>query len=297
VDRAELYAAVTDAVVTQIEAGAGSWSMPWRAIADAGQPVNAATGAAYRGGNIICLGLTAAANSWGGYWATYKQWQGLGAQVRRGEKSTLGVKWSVVAKRAAGADGDTMVDEQGRRLVPFVFHVFAADQVDGWTPPEAEERGTPARIVEADRFFNRLGARVNYGGNSASYSLAEDLIRLPNPEQFDEAGDLYATSAHEHAHWTGHSSRLGRDLTGRFGSDSYGVEELIAELSAAFTCAHLGISTVPRPDHASYLASWLRVLRADTSALFTAAARAQAATDFLVEKADVASAEVGDQAA
>jgi antirestriction protein ArdC len=105
---------------------------------------------------------------------------------------------------------------------------------------------------------------------------------MPTLGQFSSSVAYYATSAHEHAHWTGHASRLARDLSCRFGSDAYAAEELVAELSAAFTCAHLGISTTPRPDHASYLASWLRVLRADPSALFAVASKAQAATDWLV---------------
>jgi antirestriction protein ArdC len=127
-----------------------------------------------------------------------------------------------------------------------------------------------------------IGADVRHGGNQAAYSPAGDFIILPAFEQFSSAVAYYATSAHEHSHWTGHRSRLARELSGRFGSDSYAAEELVADLSAAFTCAHLGISTTPRPDHAAYLASWLRVLRADPSALFTVASKAQAATDFLV---------------
>ncbi len=114
-------------------------------------------------------------------------------------------------------------------------------------------------------------------------STKGDYIVLPEIEQFGRVSDYYSTSAHEHAHWTGHPSRLARDLVGRFGSDAYAAEELIAELSAAFTCARLGISAAPRPDHAAYLASWLRVLRADASAIFTAASKAQAATDFLFD--------------
>ena len=97
----------------------------------------------------------------------------------------------------------------------------------------------------------------------------------------------YSTSAHEHAHWTGHPSRLARDLVGRFGSDAYPTEELVAELSAAFTSASLGISAALRPDHAAYLSSSLRALRADSSAIFTAASKAQTATDYLFEHAAV----------
>ncbi|HET6873458.1 MAG TPA: zincin-like metallopeptidase domain-containing protein [Acidimicrobiales bacterium] len=273
-DRKQLYESVTAEVVRQIEAGAGEWRMPWHAIADAGEPVNALTHQPYRGGNHVVLGLTAAARGWSGHWATYKQWQQLGAQVRRGERASHGVKWSPVERiRATG--------ESERRLVPYCFTVFASEQVDGWEAPAPAERDTPGRIGNAERFFAGIGADVRHGGNRAAYVPSADVILLPELAQFDDPARYHSTTAHEHAHWTGHGGRLARDLSGRFGSDAYAAEELIAELSAAFTCAHLGLSAAPRPDHSQYLASWLRVLRADASALFHAAAQAQAATDYL----------------
>jgi antirestriction protein ArdC len=274
-DKKELYASVTAEVVRQIEAGAGQWRMPWQAIADAGEPVNASTGVGYRGGNHVVFGMVAVARGWSGHWATYKQWQSLGAQVRRGEKSTYGVKWSAVEDKVTGE----------RKLIPFTFSVFSAEQVDGWTAPERAALDTPERIDEAETFFNRLGADVRHGGNRAAYNPAGDFIVLPELGQFDDAPAYYSTRAHESAHWTGHDSRLGRDMSGKFGSDAYAMEELVAELSAAFTCARLGLSMAPRPDHAAYLASWLRVLRADVSALFTAASKAQTASDWLADRA------------
>src|SRR5207244_2341322 len=109
-------------------------------------------------------------------------------------------------------------------------------------------------------------------------------------EAFENAESFYATSAHEHAHWSGHSSRLARDLTGRFGSDSYAAEELVAELAAAFVAASRGIETTPRADHAHYLGSWLTVLRSDSRAVYAGATAAQAAADYLVEQAGRVSA-------
>lgn len=292
-DRKELYASVTAEVVRQIEAGAGEWRMPWHAIADCSEPVNASTGAAYRGGNHVVFGMVAAARGWSGYWATYKQWQSLGAQVRKGERATFGVKWSVVTKGRKDDDGQAVeVDSSGRRLVPFCFSVFSAEQVDGWETPDREPLNTPERVESAERFFGDLGADVRHGGNRAFYAIGQDFIQLPEVGQFDSVVDYYATSAHEHAHWTAHESRLGRGLGGRFGSDAYAMEELVAELSAAFTCCRLGISTAPRPDHAAYLASWLRVLKADSSALFTVASKAQAASDYLADAAAQRSSEL-----
>jgi antirestriction protein ArdC len=283
-DRKALYADVTSQVVRQIEEGAGEWRMPWAAIAQTGRPVNASTHQAYKGGNHVVFALVAEARSWSGHWATYKQWQSLGAQLRRGERATHGVHWSTIAKRTTTDDGDELVGDT--RLVPHVFVVFNACQVDGWEAPAEAPRDTPERLEGAEAFFfASLGADVRHGGNTAAYAPVGDYIVLPQLAQFSSAVAYYATSSHEHAHWTGHASRLARDLSGRFGSDAYAAEELVAELSAAFTCSALGISTTPRPDHASYLASWLRVLRADPSALFTVASKAQAATDWLVAHA------------
>ncbi|MEY2472679.1 MAG: hypothetical protein QOK28_2008 [Actinomycetota bacterium] len=286
-NRNELYESVTAEVVRQIEEGAGSWRMPWHAIAAAGQPVNATPHAAYRGGNHIVLGLIGCANGWSGTWATYKQWQSLGAQVRKGERATRGVKWSPIDDKQTG----------DRKLVPFVFSVFAAEQVDGWEAPAKAERDTPERITAAETFFAALGADVRHGGNRAAYSPVGDFIVLPTLEQFSDAPAYYATRAHESAHWTGHGTRLNRNLSTKFGSDAYAAEELVAELSAAFTCSALGLSMAPRPDHAQYLASWLRVLRADTSALFTAASKAQAATDYLVGLAETGAATTSQEMA
>jgi antirestriction protein ArdC len=276
-NRNELYESVTAQVVAQIEAGVDRWRMPWHAIADAGEPVNALTANAYRGGNHLVLGMVAVARGWGGNWATYKQWKELGAQVRRGERATHGVKWSRVEDKRTGEE----------RMVPLCFSVFAAEQVDGWTAPAPIERDTPERIAAADAFFSLIAAEVRHGGNRAAYLPSGDYIVLPDLAQFEQAHDYYATAAHEHAHWSGHGARLARDLSGRFGSDAYAAEELVAELSAAFTCARLGISATPRPDHAAYLASWLRVLRADSSALFHAASKAQAASDYLAERGTI----------
>jgi antirestriction protein ArdC len=282
-DRTELYASVTARVVEQIEAGAGEWRMPWQAIAEVGQPVNAVTHQPYRGGNHMVFAMVAEARGWSGHWGTYKQWQQLGAQVRKGERGTFGVHWSTVSKRTTDDEGTEVEGEA--RLVPHVFAVFNACQVEGWEAPVDTPRDTPERIETAERFFAALGADVRHGGNTAAYSPAGDYIVMPEPGRFDTMTAYYATRGHESIHWTGHASRLSRDLSGRFGTDAYAAEELVAELGAAFTCAHLGISTTPRPDHAAYLASWLRVLRADPSALFTVAGKAQRATDYLVAQA------------
>ena len=106
-----------------------------------------------------------------------------------------------------------------------------------------------------------------------------DVIQLPEPESFESAAAYYATSLHEHAHWTGHKTRLARDLSGRFKDASYAAEELVAELAAAFLCARLSIPGQLR--HAGYIESWAKILREDKRAIFTATSKATEAAQYL----------------
>ena len=139
----------------------------------------------------------------------------------------------------------------------------------------------PARLADAEDYFERVAATVIYGGDVACYVPALDVIRLPELARFDRPADFYSTAAHEHVHWTGHRSRLDRDLSGRFGDRAYGAEELIAELGAAFWCAQFRLEQATRADHAAYLGDWLAILRQDARALVAACGQAQRAIDYL----------------
>jgi antirestriction protein ArdC len=175
-------------------------------------------------------------------------------------------------------------DEQDlKKRGPLVrgYNAFNADQVDGFTLPELPILPAAERMQSADRFFTGLNADIRNGGARAFYSPAGDFIQMPPFEIFKEPTAYYATLAHESVHWVGGSQRLNRDLKGRFGTEAYAAEELVAELGAAFLCADLGLSSEPRPDHAAYVQNWLKVLRNDTRAIFTASSRAQAAADWL----------------
>src|ERR1035438_6041833 len=143
----------------------------------------------------------------------------------------------------------------------------------------------PNRIERAEGFFQAIGATVRHGGNRAYYATDSDHIQMPPFQAFGENVSYYSTLAHEHTHWTAKADRCDRQLGKRFGDSAYAAEELIAELGAAFTCAHLGLSTEPRADHAQYIQSWLRVLKADKRAIFTAASKAQQACDWLIQRA------------
>lgn len=272
---------VADAIIRSIEDGlvTGQWSKPWKALS---LPTNASSGKAYKGGNTIGL-MIAAENA--GYssnlWATYKQWASLGAQVRKGEKGTVGIKW--VQATAENEDGDKVTTG---RMFPSVFHVFNAEQVDGFEIPSGDDGlSEDERIANADEFFATLPIVVKHGGDRAYYRPSSDTIHLPEFGAFVDPQSYYSTRGHETIHWTGAASRLARDFSGKFGSEAYAFEELVAELASAMLCAYLGISETPRPDHAQYLASWLKVLKNDAKALWSAASAASAAVEYVIDMA------------
>ena len=285
----DVYAVVTAQIISSIEQGAGTWRMPWHTSGNyAFSPINVVSKKPYRGVNTVCL--WAAANAKGyesGEWATYQQWQDRGAQVRKGEKATTVVFWKFANQSPESQDDGEQATNGSRLLFTKGYSVFNAAQVDGYTPKIDTEIPIPKRIEQADLFFAGVGADVRHGGNHAFYSPATDHVQMPPFAAFKDAVSYYSTLAHEHTHWTATALRCDRQLGKRFGDNAYAAEELIAELGAAFTCAHLGLSTEPRPDHAEYIQSWLRVLKADKRAIFTAASKAQQACDWLTQRVDL----------
>ena len=282
----DVYVSTTDAIVRAIEEGAGDWSMPWL-VDGLAFPSNPTTGKSYRGGNVPTLWMSAMDQGFeSGEWATYKQWESAGAQVRKGERGTGALLFTPAApKETTDDDQDEKDGKQWRGGFARRFVVFNAAQVDGHEA-KVVERDTVEQIEHAEDFFGAISADVEYRNEGkAYYQPSSDRVVLPPLADFVDAPSFYGTLAHELAHWTGHESRLARKYGDRFGDEAYAVEELTAELSAAFTCAILGISPAPRPDHAAYLASWLKVLKADTRALHSIASKAQAATDHLVKAA------------
>lgn len=282
--QSDIYQRITDRIIKAIEAGAGVWRMPWHGGADGmapALPLNAVSKKPYRGINTVVLWTTAQAEAYpSGVWATYRQWTELGAQVRKGEKASPIIFWTI-GDREQQRDAEDQ--EQGRRSQVFArcYSVFNAAQVDGFEVPILPKRPQAERIAHAEAFFAATGIGIRHGGNRAFYRPAEDHIQMPPFEAFHDPIAYYATLAHEATHATGHPSRCGRDLQARFGDEAYAAEELIAELGAAFLCADLALTSEPRPDHAAYVASWLKVLRNDKRAIFTAAAKAQEAVGWL----------------
>lgn len=264
---ADITVQVTQQFIDAIEGGMvnGSWVRPWDALSSV--PHNPTTGKAYNGMNALILMMM------GGYhYAGYGQWKKAGAQVRKGEKAI-----DILAPMIKTDDaGDS-------RLIGFrAIKVFSAAQVDGFEAPQPTAEFEPVAAAEA--ILKASGASINYGGASAHYVPSQDYIQLPNRADFTGAEEFYSTALHELAHWTGHSSRLDRNLnTSRFGTEAYAFEELVAELTAAFLCATTGIHQGYQDNHAKYIKSWIKVLKNDSKAIMTAASQAQKAHDFLLK--------------
>jgi len=284
--RIDVYSRVTDRIIADLEQGVRSWLKPWNASNTEGRITRPLrhNGTPYRGINVLLL--------WGeamdkGYassiWMTYKQAVELNAQVRKGEHGALVVYADRFTKIESGDQGEDV-----EREIPFMkgYTVFNVEQIEGLPDHytvKPELKGEPLQLIEAaERFFAATGATVRHGGNVAYYAPGPDLIQLPPPEAFKDAESYAATKAHELTHWTKHERRLNREFgRKRFGDHAYAREELVAELGAAFLCADLGITPEPREDHAAYLGHWLEVLREDKRAIFSAAAHAQRAVEYL----------------
>lgn len=280
--KSDIYARVTEQIVAALEAGAGDWRMPWHHDGSSvARPTNAANGKAYRGSNILSLWASAKLQGFSsGLWASYRQWAALGAQVRKGEAATTVVFWKSIEK-ADDQDGD---EESHRRLFAKGYSVFNLHQVDGYAPEELGALCDEQRIAVADAFHTNLGITTLHGGGEAFYMPITDTIHIPAFAQFEDPHAYYSTLFHEALHATGAKHRCDRNLSGRFGSEAYALEEICADLGAAMVMAQLGLAHSPRADHASYIAHWIRILKAAPRAIFTIASKSQAAVDWMLEQ-------------
>jgi antirestriction protein ArdC len=285
--RTSLYDEITSKIIAELEAGRVPWVQPWgtaAAKAPLAMPANAASGRTYSGINVLIL--------WGAViehgfpmqsWLTFRQALSLGGHVRKGEHGTT----VVYADRFIPDDEKKRAHETGEeaQAIPFLkrFTVFNIAQCEDLpadlaaTPP-APEPGLIEPTVEALIKATRVDFRI--GGNRAFYVPAHDYVQVPPPQAYFETINWHRTALHELGHATGHASRLGRDLSGSFGSKKYAFEELVAEMNAAFCCASLGI--VPTVRHADYIGSWLEVLREDNRAVVRAASQASKAAEWLL---------------
>ena len=284
--RRDIYADITNKLIAAIEADPGKPSMPWRRSAGPlFMPVNALTGNAYNGINVVSLWVSAEAQTFSTpVWATYKQWQLLGAQVRKGEKSSPVVFYK---EYEAEPDPNDSADN-GKRRVARASWVFNAAQVDGYATSDAPEAlGPIERLAAVDGFVQATGAVVTHGGERAFYRPSTDHIQMPEEALFcgtdtmTRSEGYYAVLVHELTHWSGAKHRLNRELGKRFGDQAYAAEELVAEIGSAFLCAELSITQDVRADHAQYLAQWLQLMKSDSRAVFAAAAKASEAAGYL----------------
>jgi antirestriction protein ArdC len=285
----KLYATVTEKIILAIEAGveSGTGKMPWHSIGTPiALPSNAITGDLYRGGNVLALWVAALGRGYrSGLWATYKQWQEIGAQVRRGEQGTVIVfNKQLELSPLEDQDPDQRIE---RRYFGRAAWVFNEAQVNGYVPPEPETLCEIDRCIQAEALLEAVGAKLEEGYQFACYNPASDTIQMPSWEWFtgtdtsSPVQSYYAVRFHETVHWTGAQHRLNREFGKRFGDQAYALEELVAEIGAAFLCAEFGIASEPRPDHAQYIANWLKVLKHDNRAMFIAASAAQEAFEYL----------------
>lgn len=264
-------------LIEQLEAGTAPWQRPWDPDAGPiGMPMNPTTGKRYRGINAMWLMSQGHDDP---RFCTYKQADAEGWQVRRGEKGTTIEYWQM-EKEEKGADGVKRTVRLDRPKV-FWATVFHASQIDGLPAYEVPVR-TWDPIERADALVQASDAWIDHRqGNAAFYSPASDRIIVPLREQFPSADRYYATVLHELGHWSGHGSRLARDLTGTFESESYAKEELRAEIASLMIGSELGVGHDPG-QHAAYVKSWVRALKDDPREIFRASADAEKIHTFLM---------------
>jgi antirestriction protein ArdC len=283
----DVYGRITNKICADLEAGVRPWLKPWNAEHATGRITRPLRwdGTPYRGINVVMLWSASVTKGYAcPLWLTFRQALELGGHVRKGESGELVVFASAMTRTETGDAG-----EATERAIPFLkgYTVFNAEQCEGLPPlydakAEPPALTSPQRIEQADRFFAATGADIRHGGTRAFYAEGPDYVQMPPFETFRDTESHAATLAHELTHWTKHETRLARDLGRvRHGDEGYAKEELVAELGAAFLCADIGITPELRDDHAAYIASWLKALRGDKRLIFTAAAHAQRAADYL----------------
>ena len=285
--RMDVYQCITDQIISELEKGVRPWLKPWNAEHAAGRitrPLRG-NGIPYQGINVLMLWSAAMEKGFAApIWMTFKQALEFKAHIRKGEQGSL----VVYADKIIRTETDARTGEESEHAIPFMkgYTVFNVEQIDGlpdhyYAKPEV--RTDPVqRIAHAETFFAATGANVVHGGNRACYIPSTDNIHMPCIDFFRDAESYYATLAHEATHWTRHPSRLDRDFgRKRIGDEGYAMEELVAELGSALLSADLDLTPEVRDDHAAYIASWIKVLKNDKRAIFSAASHAQRAAEFL----------------
>ena len=283
----DVYTRITDKIIAELEKGERPWMKPWNAEHAAGKITRPLryNGLPYSGINVVMLWAEAMEKGYNApLWMTFKQAQELGGHVKKGEHGSLVVYANTLTK----TETNETTGEDEEHKIPFMkgYTVFNVEQIDDlpahYYAMQAPQLETAQRLDHAEQFFKNLRADIRYGGNRAFYAIGSDYVQMPPFEFFKDPESFYATQLHECTHWTRHPTRLDRDLgRKKWGDEGYAMEELVAELGSAFLSADLGLTPEVRDDHAAYLAGWLKVLKEDKRAIFSAAAHAQKAAEFL----------------
>jgi antirestriction protein ArdC len=290
-------ARITAEIVARLETGTKPWIKPWRGVPTS-RPLRAC-GIPYRGMNVFWLWMVADMCGYASpFWMTYNQAKSLGGQVRKGETSTIAIFYKSYRKEVEAPDTGERTDEARRVLK--AYPVFNADQVEGlparFYPATLDLVEPDGREQSLDAFFVAIPAVLRHQGCEAYYEPVADRVTMPPASLFAGFDHYYATLAHELSHWTGHASRLGRDLKHRFGTAAYAAEELVAELSSAMLGAELGLPVAHLDNHASYIEHWLKLLKEDDRAILTAASKAEEASTLLLRLGGRAPLEHPDEA-
>lgn len=292
---ANIAETITNAIIEQLEKGTAPWVKPWKSKPSESVPHNPASGTEYRGVNFFWLSMLQSSGAHGtsSAWLTYKQAQAMGAQVKKGAKGVQVVFYKPLSIKDK-ASGES-------KIIPMIktYTVFNADFIEGLPVDDVEPVESKPEFQshdECEAFIASSGADIRHGGGSAFYSPSDDFIQLPEKTDFKSQADYYATALHELSHWTGAKHRIDRDFSKskRFGDSAYAFEELVAELGAAMLCAHNKVDG--QLQHASYIESWLKVLRNDSRAILKAGAEAQKVLDYLTKAQDIEAEPVAEAA-
>lgn len=287
----DVYQIVTEKIVNLLEQGTIPWRKPWST--SQGMPKNLISKKEYRGINLFLLGCQQYSSP---YWLTYKQATEKQGHIRKGEKSSLVVFWKMLDRNGL-ADG---VDSSISGKLPLLryYNLFNLEQCEGVESPTQEVQTYQFNPIEkAEQIVSEMKDRpeISYGSNKASYMPISDRVRMPNETQFEKSEEFYSVLFHELGHSTGHKSRLSRKEVmerNEFGSESYGAEELVAELTSSMLCSVAGISNQTIDLAASYIDGWLSVIKKDKRMIIMAAAQAQKAADYILRKEEISDEDI-----
>jgi len=279
----KVYEVINNRILELLEQGTVPWRKTWNAGSN--MPKNMVSKKEYRGVNVFLLACMPYSSP---YWITFKQVQDKGGHVIKGSKSTPVIFWKWLDKK----DADTTVNETVNGKIPMLrfYNVFNLEQTEGIEPPPTTETiNTFTPIERAEQIITNMPHKpdIKHGGNKAAYSPMLDYIKLPEPTSFEKPEEYYSTAFHELAHSTGHESRVGRKgilEPSYFGSHEYSKEELVAEMAACFLCGHADIENTVIENSAAYIAGWLKALKNDKTLLIHAAAQAQKASDYILNR-------------